>query len=664
MTLRAARTAGVRRKAGMTVRGRPLAAAASLVLLLAGTGAVLLLRSPDGPGAPWAATDAGEAAGPPAAPVPFAFRWPAGTVYTYELALEVTGTLGLPGSGQPDGPAPLAAHLALEAELVLRSYGKLDREGEPYVLGVRLARLHELDWSLGGQPLLPDRGQALAGPELVLLAGADGAFHSLEVAAGEPDSLVNLFRQVLAPLEVVVSPGLRTWTHRQTNTVGDVQVAYAVQAEEPGRLTLHRRPVRCTRLAASSVLDSTDAHTAGTSVVVLERAGHLGRIRGAERISARRAGAGGELALRQEVRIEARLLSISRAAAGGPDAAARLAGLASTGLGEVSSSGDVRRQLLEQRAGDLTLDRLVQDLLVHGPAPKFPDPGRWMWRATGFLLLHPEGCRELVDVFRAPEMTERGRGRLLDLLAATGSPEAQRVLAELLETPEAKEAEHHELLVQRLGLVEHPTAETVDYLRAKVERGDGASTLAAAHALGAAIGKRAREAGGAVDERAAGLLRAGLAGAGTAQEQADWLRALGNAGLVEDVPLLAGYAADQDPSVRAAAATALRKTQAPAAEAALLGLAADPDPYVQGRALHTLTAYTLNPAHFEELRHVVVQGRLGPGNTAMLLTLLERNRHQPGDVLPVLAALLARPFASQRLLLRARALQKDLTPGG
>jgi HEAT repeat protein len=125
---------------------------------------------------------------------------------------------------------------------------------------------------------------------------------------------------------------------------------------------------------------------------------------------------------------------------------------------------------------------------------------------------------------------------------------------------------------------------------------------------------------------------------------------------------VSSYADDDDPTVRSAVASALRKMQSPEAEATLLDLVADPDNDVQGRALHTLTGYTLTPYHLDTLRREVASGRLGPSNFAMLVTLLERNRHQPDAVLSVLDSMLERDVSNRSLSLRVRALYEDLSP--
>jgi HEAT repeat protein len=559
------------------------------------------------------------------------------------LAVDGTATAGA------DRQVSLSGTLALEGELELRSYGRTGDAGDQ-LLGARLARLTRLDWSFGGEPLLPDGGRAVAGPELMLVVAPDGAFRSLDVPRVVPPFVPNLFRILLAPLEVVVASGERAWTRQQTNPLGDLEAAYEVRASRPGSLALHRRPLRYTRLAAGRLVGGGGADPTGTFDLLLDRAGHLVQVLGEERVDV-------PPGLRQRTRLEARLLSVVRAP--GPAAPRARAELVSSGLGDVTVSPDALREAREGRIAGLTMERLVQDLFIHGPSEHFPEPGQWMWRATGLLLQHPERCRELVAVFRSPGMTERARGRVLDLLAGTGSPEAQAVLRELVETPESRGAKLYPLFVQRLSLVEVPTDETIEYLRAKVGRGDGENTLAAAHSLGEAIGKRSRL-GGEVDGGAAALLRAGLAGARSAQERRDWLGALGNAGLERDTALIASHASDGDPAVRAEVAASLRKIRTPDARRVLLGLAADDDPRVQGRALQALARHEIGATELEALRRQVVDGQLAPSTA--LMNLLETHRKQPDAVLPVLDAMSARGVSDKHLLARMRALRAALSP--
>lgn len=595
-----------------------------------------------------------------APPEAFAFRWPAGTVYTYGVTLDVAGTFAPAASIPGNHDRPLAARLALAAELVLVSYGQLDDHAGHHVLGVRLGQVQRVEWTLGGQPVLSgDATSLLTGEELALEAASDGAFAALHAAAGELHHRINLMRQVLAPLQTVVSSGSRSWTARQTEPVGDIEMAYEVRGDRPDRLLLGRRPEGCTRLAAGPVLDTAGADVSGMSEIVLNRTGgHLARVSGDETVRTGRNA--GEEAFHQKAEFAIRLLSVKKTTVG-MTAEDRLAGLVSTGLGDTSTSAEMGRTLLAQQAGTLTMEKLAEDLFVHGRATELPDAGRWMWQATGFLRLHPERCSELTKVFQESEMNRRGRARVLDLLTAVGTPEAQAVLRTLLETPEAKGTDRYELLLQRLSLLDAPTEETVEYLRAKVQKGEGDEVLAAAHALGAAIGKRTRTAGGALDEPSASLLRDGLLAAGTKEEKTAWLGTLGNAGLADDVPLLLKYTRDEAPSVRAAAAGSLRKIQTPETEQALLTLSADADKNVRSRALSALRGYTLSPGHLAALEHQVGSGQLTEGDFPALMSVLQRNRHQPDAVLPVLDMMRRQNNTDRRMALRIRELQKTLT---
>jgi len=132
--------------------------------------------------------------------------------------------------------------------------------------------------------------------------------------------------------------------------------------------------------------------------------------------------------------------------------------------------------------------------------------------------------------------------------------------------------------------------------------------------------------------------------------------------LVEDVSLIGGYARNEDASVRAAAAGALRKMQTSQSEKVLLALAADSDKTVRSRALHTLTRYSLTPTHLNALRRLVQSGQLVASDFPTLMTLLERHRDQSNAVLPVLETLFRQDISNKRLLLRIRTLYNELSP--
>lgn len=194
----------------------------------------------------------------------------------------------------------------------------------------------------------------------MLVVSPDGTIRSLNVSRKAHHRLVNLLRQVLAQLEVVVAPGKRSWERHQTNPVGDLRVGYQVRESRQDVLVVRRRPLRYTSLAAGAFLRSeAGADPTGGFRVVLDRAGHLKHLAGQEEVDA--AGARKGMGFRQRTRVVARLLRVTRAGSKGR-AAARLAGLRSTRLNEVSAPPGARKHELKRRIKGLTMAQLLHDL--------------------------------------------------------------------------------------------------------------------------------------------------------------------------------------------------------------------------------------------------------------------------------------------------------------
>src|SRR5262249_36507934 len=163
------------------------------------------------------------------------------------------------------------------------------------------------------------------------------------------------------------------------------------------------------------------------------------------------------------------------------------------------------------------------------------------------------------------------------------------------------------LLIQRFSLVEAPEADSLQFLAAARARAlaanDVALATAAQYALGAATGGLAAR-DPATASRYNRELVAALEDAHTPEEREGALRSLGNAGLDENVPIVLAATRDADDSVRAAAASALRKTVSVETTSALLGLATDPATGVGTEALSALSERALGDAPLAQLEQL------------------------------------------------------------
>lgn len=143
---------------------------------------------------------------------------------------------------------------------------------------------------------------------------------------------------------------------------------------------------------------------------------------------------------------------------------------------------------------------------------------------------------------------------LWDALASAGTPKAQAALRELIENPRF-DADDRRTQMIGLSFVDTPTKETVEFLFAKVD--DAEQGQQARFGIGTALNHLRGKDDGRVESGVAALGRQ-LAAATSHDDVSDYLRALGNAGVLQGKPIVTPYLQDENATVRAAAANALR----------------------------------------------------------------------------------------------------------
>jgi hypothetical protein len=255
-----------------------------------------------------------------------------------------------------------------------------------------------------------------------------------------------------------------------------------------------------------------------------------------------------------------------------------------------------------------------------------------IWRTAAFVLLRlnaKEG-EALAHVFEDEAVTDETRLLVLDLLAGAGTFEAQAILRRLLALAVARRsARTFADFVQRLAIVECPDGPTLRFLMSVYaeSRNEAHDIRAAcAYALGAAAGQALVAGDLDTAVRASDVLRRDLLAASSIGDKCALLTALGNAGVVSDVMVVARFTQDFDASVRAAAALAFRKLNAPQARATLLTLLADGEPKVAHSALIALSEHKLDDGELEVLAEMVLGGRTPMALDGRVLRLIVAQR--------------------------------------
>ncbi|MBJ6761076.1 HEAT repeat domain-containing protein [Myxococcaceae bacterium JPH2] len=591
------------------------------------------------------------------APTGFAVKpdWVPGTRYAYALhwqSLQRVPSLLPQGQGTP---SLLEAQLRLSGTLVLRA---LERNDDGFVLGAALEDVAEHALEFQGQDVLPDEASVTAafrGHEAWVELSPRGTLRAIRFAPDAPE----LFKQSLQWLITETFPSLPAtevqaragaWDSAEATALGHVPAHYAMEPD--ASLTLRRTRGLYTQLHSAPA--GVPPHTVTSEArFTFAPEGHLTDVIHQETVRAE-----AEDGLDTRELFQLHLRAVTRFESTGKLDLASRSEVRQPGA--MYTSTDAEEKLLTQRADGLTFDTLLNDLFTHGNAGEMPENGRWLWRATGLLMLHPERCKELAVYFQDPGTEPSGQALVLDLLVGAGHAEAQAQLRRLVDDPAARRTpQAHGLLFQRLGLVAHPTPETADFvaqhLATAITQNDTDLRDASAHSLGAVVGHLSVDADPTVVARYNQVLTEGLASARAPDAQRTYLRALGNAGLAENIARVLPFADAADPGVREATATALRKTPSPDATATLLHLARAPEQRVQAAALDSLREHPLDAASLTMLRDVVVGGTLRPGSESLVANLLERRLDGGPVVVQALQALSLR--AREDPVLRARVLQ-------
>lgn len=555
----------------------------------------------------------------------FAFRWPKGIVWTYRLDLTGQKTIDAGGT-RLDGRLDLAGHITLQ------SHGK---RGETTHLALRFADLERHALTVMGREVIPDAA-ALVGPTALVELTDEGTLAALRFAPDAPPVFRHLAQLVIGEMQLVVAPGELTWEAREPTQHGEAITDYEVIAADPHAIELGRYRFDYARLdgAPADTPVSVDANYRAR----IARAGHVLSLAGTETVAA------GD-AVRISGAIDLALVAMGPAA----DPAAPVATYTDRRAPDAwPISAEAHRAMLARRAGDLTIDRIVTDLRRFGPGGEMPEHSRWAWQAAGRLLLDPGAAAHLGRlVTDDPAIGHRGRALALDLLAQVGRPEAQAALRNALEAlpRDAKRA----ALLTRLGFVERPEPATVELAAAEWQRAEGVERQSAATVLGAAAGHLYRS---GETEQALAHVRRLEAGLSRGEDRRATILALGNAGVPEAVMTIAAHAADPDPAVRRAVATALRKTPGLVAHEALGALMTDADPQVSRAAVRALGRHPLAADDLTGLAARVRAGELGPSTHGALVDLLVRHGDLDPDARRALGLALAQRATDGRV--RAR----------
>ncbi|MBN1204578.1 MAG: HEAT repeat domain-containing protein [Myxococcaceae bacterium] len=572
-------------------------------------------------------------------------RWQPGVTRVYALDWQQQQT-----SAMPTGEGMLAGGLALEADVSLTP-----GDGDATRTGVllKVERLWRFDSEVLGQKL-PAEG--LEGAEALVMVEENGSIESVRFA--ESDGALNRYLlQALAAELFPRLPGDAPLSYTERLPAGDVE-SVAHWADD-ARSTLARTRTHFTQLRLA-IGAPKDIRVESHATFRFSGEGPLESVDLRENVEA------GDAAGKPLLRMTHSLTLRSKETRKASVVAARPTDKPVVRTpGPLAQEIDVKRALLESRAGGITFEDVLQTLESTDDPKKLANRAQFVWQAAGYLELHPEKCRELVPAF-ARLSSDPMRAQLVDLLVSAGHAEAQAALRAIMSQDVAKQDPRvFEELYQRLGLVAQPTREAVQFVldehAAALAAKDGAQRRVRAFTLGS-MANRMRGKDSALATLAGDVLLDDLQLAIDARDQELALRALGNAGDPRTTDAVRDVLASNDDSLRAAAAIALRRVTTPEATALLLErLGHESSAEGQAALFDALRHRALTDEQQLGLRDLLVERRLAPGAERTLMALLNDAKTASPAVVQSLQAVLMNPSVPAAYRVQARALLNRLT---
>lgn len=527
----------------------------------------------------------------------------------------------------PDGEASSFSGLfscALDLNLT-----PIERTDTGYTIALTMMPNGDCSFQFAGKDLFSDPAllERTFDKRFALIAmQADGRIAKIRVRKGEDALFRGVLKLILGDIQTVLTAtGDRSWQTTESNQYGSYHADYTLSSRFwGGPRVIKKKGEYLSLLAVPRDLDRMTQQSEGVFTIDFARSGHPERLSGIEKLTVTAKSGAAPLRLNTEIRMDLRSIASSDEEFSLGDAGAGEELI----LGRVEIDEAKRRELLEKRADNLTgseMAGLIREYALGPEADGANSPG---WRVAAYLKLHPEKCAELIPLFTEKEMTSKGRLAVFGVLVSTGTPEAQKVMRDILATEEAKKEGMYSIYLQNFGHLQQPDNETVAFLTAKYEEAKrvGRYRDSTALTLGAMVANLNGAGDAANAARLNGVLLADLTAAKDRHEQELLLDSVGNAAMVSNIEAVAEYLKSPDERIRASVASAVRRTQTEESEKMLFGLARDREALVQKQAVNALAGYKLDKRHLEQVREGIASGGIGTHAYYETLQLLSRQK--------------------------------------
>lgn len=545
-------------------------------------------------------------------------------VYGFDYRDNNTTTLFPERLGQQkSGGTTFMSSFAFDGDLVVRDYGDLD--GTSFA-GLSFQDIRSNRFVLNGHDIFEkpsDFIEAYKNKEVLVSLN-----ESREITAFYfPKDTTQLFKTFMTMVaqEIQVSTGEGdSWERTEFNQHGKGRVTYKKTGTAGGKTRVKKT---LTRYDYPGLIEPDDLQDITMdNDITLDQAGMVETIHKEEttRIKAKNSGS--------TVMDVKKTVSLTKMAEGMFDSAGLsrdfLGGMQAVSPGEFITDEGQERDLLAKQASFLSYDEIERWIGVFKPDIKDNRANNAMfYRTTGFVELHPQSMDKLADYARTKAKTSREKTLVMNILAAVGNRNAQKAMRDILRDPAIQKERQYGILIQNFSFVdEKPEPETLDYLQDLMMNKKGFASYSAAHAYGAMIHTLYTQ-----DEKDRALslnqpLLHKMESAGDVTDKAEYVAALGNAGMIENNPHIINLFQDPSPKIRSEAAMALRKTETPESRKVLISVFTDEERSVQRSAIQTCLQYKPEKTDLETIRSQLDKELIQEANYYDLVNLLTKNK--------------------------------------
>jgi hypothetical protein len=576
-------------------------------------------------------------------------QWTPGLEYTFAFAWsgDTHAVLAEQSAAHVDVAYDVAGDLVARASAV----------GPQVVVELRIASLSRHTLKALGTDTVPTDDAArttLETPRAWALVDASGALAQLRFPQGAPKPFRETMTKLVEQMQVTGPGDARSdWSATEPGPNGRADAMYHADGPAMTRVRVHYESVSA---LSSGACNGCRQHLTDHADITVDPRGVVAKLDDVESFSLAQ---GDTDAFASTNRFSLSLFNVAPAR-GEADPIAELTDERTPGERATMTSDDQRAVLEQEAAGfaPASLDYAIELFATKGE--HVPDK-TWLIHARAYLLLHPEAVEALGTRLQGEGVAPRGRDMMMQLLAVVGTPRAQEIMQKELDAARGSEPRALSRLVQKLGIVEHPTAATATYLQdaygAAGARGDRGLALSDAAALGGIASKLKKSDPGA----ARGIvtrLEADLRSARTPEDKRGRILALRNAGAADDAEVRA-YAKDDSAVVRAEVARSLGGDSTAEARSTLLSLSGDGEITVAQEAVQSLDRDAPTAADVHAFATSVLSGQTAPVLDGDVMDFFAGHMDDADDARSVLNFILGRT-RNPVLARRVRALLQQL----